>query len=159
MEQLVEELNALCDEQPFDTGWYLKNLRTGEEAGRRAGVIVPSGSTRKIAILMAALRAVHAGQISLDQKLQIQERFQATRSGCFQFFTPGTEVPLRDMLIMMIIVSDNVSTGTISELLTLGVINEFSQSIGMSGTAHRTGMPLNDISWDHPVEQVNTTTP
>lgn len=159
MDELIEALNRRCDEQVFDTGWYLKNLQTGEEAGRKSNTIYPSGSTRKIAILMTALRAVHAGVISMDQPLQIQEKYQNTRSGCFQHLTPGVEVPLRDMLVMMIIVSDNVSTGTIADLLGLDVINEFSQSVGMTGTAHRTGMPLNDLPWDHPVEMVNTTTP
>src|SRR5262245_22053663 len=57
LEALVKELNRLCDEQPFSTGWHLKVLATGETAQRRGHDVVPSGSTRKIAILMAALKA------------------------------------------------------------------------------------------------------
>ena len=34
MNELVQELNRLCDEQPFHTGWYLKDLHSGEEANR-----------------------------------------------------------------------------------------------------------------------------
>src|SRR5437899_12942406 len=34
MEKLVRRLNDLCDAQPFHTGWYLKQLGTGETAGR-----------------------------------------------------------------------------------------------------------------------------
>ena len=35
MQQLIDELNALCDEQPYPTGWYLKDLQTGQVAGDR----------------------------------------------------------------------------------------------------------------------------
>ena len=36
LDMLVTDLNKLCDELPFHTGWYLKNLRTGETAHRMA---------------------------------------------------------------------------------------------------------------------------
>src|SRR5437016_1665513 len=34
MQTLIERLNDLCDAQPFHTGWFLKDLRTGETAHR-----------------------------------------------------------------------------------------------------------------------------
>jgi beta-lactamase class A len=46
---LAEQLNAPCDDQPFRTTWYLKDLRTGEEADRDGHQRVPSASTRKVA--------------------------------------------------------------------------------------------------------------
>jgi beta-lactamase class A len=59
LEMLATDLNKLCDEFPFHTGWYLKNLQTGEMAHRHGHGVVPSASTRKIAIMMTALKAVH----------------------------------------------------------------------------------------------------
>ena len=41
---LENELNRLCDEQLFHTGWYVKNLRTGTVLERYGSVVVPSGS-------------------------------------------------------------------------------------------------------------------
>jgi beta-lactamase class A len=38
---LVHDLNKRCDEQPFHTGWYLKDLRTGATADRHGQVVVP----------------------------------------------------------------------------------------------------------------------
>ena len=32
MNALIERLNRLCEEQPFHTGWFLKDLRTGQTA-------------------------------------------------------------------------------------------------------------------------------
>lgn len=159
MDALVRDLNGLCDEQPFHTGWYLKDLRTGQEADRHGHVVVPSASTRKIAILMAALQAVHQGQLTLDQPVTVQAKYQDNNSGCFQHLTPGFTITLRDHLVMMIIVSDNTCTGTVADLVGLDNVNALCQSIGMTGTAHRHGIPPNDLAVDHPVEATNATTP
>jgi beta-lactamase class A len=74
LDTLVKDLNKLCDEHPFHTGWYLKDLHTGETADRHGHVVVPSASTRKIAIMMAALKAVHEGRLALDQPVTIQAK-------------------------------------------------------------------------------------
>lgn len=154
----VNRLNGLCDAQPFETGWYLKDLATGAAAGRRGDVVVPSASTRKIAIMMAALRAVHAGRLSLDQPVVIQKKFQVSDSGCFQLLRPGFVITLQDVLTMMMVVSDNTCTGAIVELLGLDDINEFSRAAGMTGTAHRQPIPPKiDAATD--LDAINVTTP
>ena len=105
MSDLIAKLNALCDEQPFTTSWYFKDLKTGETADRAGDIVVPSASTRKISIMMTALAACHAGSLSLDQPFSIEAKYQDTDSGTFQFLTPGFEITFRDALVMMIIVS------------------------------------------------------
>src|SRR5919206_3915598 len=107
MQDLIAELNALCDEQPYPTGWYLKDLQTGQVADRNGDVVFPSASTRKISIMMAALTAVNAGTLSLDDPFEIEKKYQDNNSGVFQFLSTGITISLRDALIMMIIVSDN----------------------------------------------------
>jgi len=143
MQALADRLNALCDAQPFETGWYFKDLASGATAHRHGDVVVPSASTRKVAILMTALRAVHAGRLSLTQPVVMQAKHQISNSGCFQYFLPGFTLPLRDVLVMMIIVSDNTCTGTVVEMVGLDAINEFSRSAGMVGTVHREPVPAN----------------
>lgn len=159
MDALVRQLNDLCDAQPFHTGWYLKDLHTGEAADRHGDVIVPSASTRKIAILMTALAGVNAGDFALDQPVTITAKYQNNNSGCFQHFQPGFTIQFRDVLVMMIIVSDNASTGTIAEMVGLDCVNALCRSIGMTGTAHRHGMPPGNLARDHAVEETNATTP
>ena len=159
MQTLGERLNELCEEQPFQTSWFLKDLRTRETAHRRGDVIVPSASTRKIAILAAALKAVHEGRLALDQQVVIQEKYQHNNSGCFQHLQPGFSIQLRDVLTMMIIVSDNTCTGTVADLVGLDEVNRLCGAVGMIGTAHRHGIPPAGLARDHPVESVNTTTP
>jgi len=72
MQSLIDELNAICDEQPYPTGWYLKDLQTGQAAERNGDTVFPSASTRKISIMMCALAAVNAGTLSLDDPFEIE---------------------------------------------------------------------------------------
>jgi beta-lactamase class A len=158
MHDLVQRLNGLCDAVPFDASWYLKDLATGARADRRGDVPVPSASTRKISIMMAALSAVHAGKLSLDQQVTVEARYQDNDSGTFQHLTPGFWITLRDAIVMMIIVSDNTCTGLVADRVGLDEIQRYCERVGMTGTVHRYGMPPR-LGADHSLEAVTTTTP
>src|SRR6266478_6843590 len=158
MGDLVKRLNELCDAAPFQASWYLKDFATGGSADRRGDVPVPSASTRKISIMMAALAAVHAGKLALDQKVTIDARYQANDSGTFQHLTPGFWITFRDALVMMIIVSDNTCTGTVVDMVGLDVVQRYCEALGMTGTTHRFGLPPR-LGRDHTLAQVTTTTP
>lgn len=158
MRDLAQRLNDLCDALPFQTSWYLKDLTTGATSDRRGDVPVPSASTRKISIMMAALAAVHAGKLSLDQKLTVEAKYQDNDSGTFQHLTPGFWITFRDALVMMIIVSDNTSTGMVVDQVGLEAVQRYCESLGMKGTIHRFGIPPR-LGPDHALDQVTSTTP
>jgi len=158
MQDLARRLNELCDPLPFQTSWFVKDWRSGATAHRLGDVPVPSASTRKISILMAALAAVHAGKLALDQKVTIDARYQDNDSGTFQHLTPGFSVTLRDALVMMIIVSDNTCTGLVVDLVGLGELQRYCETVGLKQTIHRFGIPPR-LGPDHTLEQVTTTTP
>jgi beta-lactamase class A len=158
MRDLVKRLNELCDAAPFQSSWYLKDLATGDMADRKGDVPVPSASTRKISIMMAALAAVHAGKLSLDQRVTIDAKYQDNDSGTFQHMTPGFWVTLRDAMVMMIIVSDNTCTGTVVDLVGLGNLQRYCDAIGLKGTIHRYGIPPK-LAADHGHDHVTLTTP
>src|SRR5881296_3438765 len=158
MREVVERLDALCDAVPFHASWYLKDTATGARADRHGDVPVPSASTRKISIMMAALAAVHAGKLALDQRLTVEARYQSNESGTFQHLTPGFWVTLRDAIVMMIIVSDNTCTGMVTDLVRLSNLQRWCETVGMTATIHRYGIPPK-MPADHPLDQVTTTTP
>jgi len=158
MRDVVERLDALCDAVPFSASWYLKDVATGARADRLGDVPVPSASTRKISIMMAALAAVHAGKLSLDQKVTVEARYQSNDSGTFQHLTPGFWITLRDALVMMIIVSDNTCTGMVTDLVGLPNLQRWCENVGMTATIHRYGIPPK-LSADHALDMVTITTP
>ena len=157
MRDLVKNLNELCERAEFEVSWYLKDLASGVAADRRGKVAVPSASTRKTSIMMAALAAVHAGKLSLDQKVTIDKRFQDNDSGTFQHLTPGFSISLRDAMVMMIIVSDNTCTAHVVDLVGLSNVQRYTESVGLTGTVHRYGIPPKAAP-DSSLDRVTTTT-
>ena len=159
MDELATTLNRLCDEQPFHTGWFVKSMASGWSAGRHGDVVVPSASTRKVAIMTATFAAARAGRLSLDQPVEIDAEHQKTDWGCFQFLKPGFSISLRDAVILMIIISDNTCTGIVADLVGLDAVSALCKSIGMKNTEHRHGVPTPGLGQYRPIEAVNTTTP
>src|SRR5262249_43378321 len=90
--------------------------------------------------------------------LTVEARYQDNDSGTFQHLTPGFWLTLRDAMVMMIIVSDNTCTGMVADAVGLESIQRFCESIGMTGTVHRYGIPPK-LGTDHRLEQVTVTTP
>jgi beta-lactamase class A len=157
MKSLIARLNTICDEQPYVTAWYLKNLVTGEQAERNGHTPFPSGSTRKTAIMMTLLRAVNQGRLELNMPILYEERLrEGVMSGTFKYLTPGFTISLRDALVQMIIVSDNVCTAMIMERVSLDDINDFCRTIGMTDTVHRTSVPRPDMPVNHKLDEVTT---
>lgn len=158
--ELVARLHAIADEQPFVTTWCVRDMRTGAEAERDGHRPLPSASTRKISIMMALLRKVHAGTVSLEEPCVMTEALKhEVASGSLRYMTAGLTIPLRDAMVQMIILSDNVCTKMVLERLTLAELNDFCAAAGMMGTTHRFIIPPIGLAYDHPVEAVTTTTP
>jgi beta-lactamase class A len=160
MQHLARRLNQICEEQPFVTTWCVKNLRSGEQIDRDGATPLPSASTRKISIMMALFRKAHAGQVDLDEPCVVTEELKhEVASGSMRYMTPGLTMPLRDAVVQMIVLSDNVCTKMVLQRLTLDELNDFCRAAGMVGTTHRFIIPPLGIAYDHPTEAVTATTP
>ncbi len=159
MDELAARLAEITDGQPFATRWQVRDVASGRDAHHEGDVPTPSASTRKISILMAALAAVHAGQLRLDEPVVLEERLQKdVASGTYRYMTPGCVIPFRDVLVNMIITSDNVCTQAVLERLGPETMTGYCHGIGMAGTHHRGLIPPLGIAWDHPPDAVTTTT-
>ena len=55
MRDLGQRLNGMCDSQPFDTSWFVKDWRSGATADRRGDVAVPSARCSDVASTTVSL--------------------------------------------------------------------------------------------------------
>ncbi|WP_308798451.1 serine hydrolase [Agromyces silvae] len=158
LDALAERLEPLSAAQPFTTVWSVRDLATGAAISRDGERVVPSGSTRKVAILAAALAEAHAGRLDLEQTVVVDERFRdEVFTGSLQRLEPGVVLRVQDLLTLMIIWSDNLSTAHIVELVSLDTVNAYCARLGLHGTAHRHAL-IPALPADHPVEATNATT-
>ncbi len=77
----------------------------------------PMASTFKVAIAGAILSKVDRGEISLDQLVPIDPNMMVESEGLAETFRhPGVSVSVRNLLELMLTVSDNTATDTLTKL-------------------------------------------
>lgn len=160
LEALAERLDAIAEQHPFRMSWCVKDCRSGASLGRDEHVPTPSASTRKILYMMAALKAVHDGELSLQETLTMTQYLTTgVVSGVLYFMTPGLTFPMRDAIVQMIITSDNVCTTLVGERLGVDAINAYARGLGMKGTQINHIVPPREMPVDSDFDFVAHTTP
>jgi beta-lactamase class A len=136
----------------------LEDLREGGRIEHDADRVVPAASTRKVAIMLTTFAAAAHGELNLEQTVVIDGRFRdEIFSGTLQHLTPGLTLTLRDAVTLMIILSDNLATAHVLELVGLDRVNELCRHAGLAATVHRHAL-IPRLPRDHELDATNTTT-
>ena len=115
--------------------YWAKNQASGKIIEHRADEICESASTIKVLILTALFCEVEKGHLSLRQPLKIKKtHFSPNGSGILEDFYRVRPFTLYNLAFLMIIVSDNVATNAIIELLGKDKINTYCKSFGLKHT-------------------------
>jgi beta-lactamase class A len=114
-EQLVLSLERIIGSARGLIGVTVRDLETGEESGIRQDDPFPMASVCKVPILVAAYRLVDAGTLDLTERIMLTEERRGFGSGMLNYFDNGLNPTLRDLLHLMIIVSDNAATDMVLE--------------------------------------------
>ena len=103
-------LTRSSNEFPGRAGIWVKHLTTGETAGVRDGEMFNSASVIKIPVMVLAFEMAGRGALNLDERITIRKEDVRGGSGVFRYHDPGLQPTLRDVLLQMIITSDNTAT-------------------------------------------------
>ncbi len=110
---------------------YAKNLRTGREFARGADTKVRTASTIKLPILCALESLIAAGNVRWDERIVLKADDKVTGSGVLGNLADGTDLTVRNLAILMIIVSDNTATNLILDRISADAVNDYLDSIGL----------------------------
>jgi beta-lactamase class A len=95
---------------PGKAGIWVKHLATGATAGVRENEIFNSASVIKIPVMVLAFQMADRGEIKLDERVTIRKQDIRGGSGIFRYHDEGLQPTFRDVLLQMIITSDNTAT-------------------------------------------------
>ena len=95
---------------PGRAGIWVKHLTTGEAAGVRDGELFNSASVIKIPVLVLAFQMAERGELKLDERITIRKEDLRGGSGIFRYHDAGLQPTFRDVLLQMVITSDNTAT-------------------------------------------------
>jgi beta-lactamase class A len=91
-------------------------------------------SVIKVPIMVEVFAQAHKGELSLSERLPISAEDQVTGSGVLRFLTPGLRLPIRDLVTLMIVVSDNTATNVLIDRVGVERVNATMRSLGLEHT-------------------------
>jgi beta-lactamase class A len=112
----------------------VKHLESGEELHIAGDSRVPLCSVVKIPVLAEAFRQLAAGKFSLEDRWELTLAEKNLPSGVLVFFQDGLLPTVRDLLTMMIIISDNTATDMLLHRLGTTAVHNYMQSLGLTHT-------------------------
>jgi beta-lactamase class A len=132
-------LDAELARFPGKAGLWVKHLTTGEEAGVRADEIFNSASVIKLPVFVMAYQQAERKALSLDERLTIRKEDIRGGSGVFRYHDLGLQPTLRDVLMQMVITSDNTATDlAIARVGGVARVNAWIKENGLGEGLHLT---------------------
>ncbi|MBC7896147.1 MAG: serine hydrolase [Cytophagaceae bacterium] len=119
-------LDAELARFPGTAGVWVKHLTTGEEAAVNGDRAFNSASVIKIPVMVLAFQLADAGKLSLAERITIRAADIRGGSGIFRYHDEGLQPTFRDVLLQMIVTSDNTATDlAIAKVGGTAPVNEF----------------------------------
>jgi len=131
---LDQQLKSIADAHHGHVALYAKDLRSNKTASLLPDEPVQTASVIKMAILLDAAEQIRAGKATFDERLVLTKANQVQGSGVLGVLTPPIALTLRDVLTLMVVVSDNTATNMAIDRLGLAHINGTLRAAGLHQT-------------------------
>jgi beta-lactamase class A len=131
---LDTQLQSIAAAHHGKVALYAENLRTHQTASVSPDLPVQTASTIKLAILLDAAEQIRAGKASFDEKLILTHENQVPGSGIIGQLDTPLPLTLRDVLHLMVTLSDNTATNMAIDRLGLDHINQTIEKAGLHQT-------------------------
>jgi beta-lactamase class A len=132
--QLQQRLAQLATSHKGKVSLYATQLNTGKTVSLDAEEPVQTASVIKLTILFEAMEQVRSGKAKWDEKLTLAKGEGVSGSGVLAFFDTPLTLTLKDVLTMMVIVSDNTATNLAIDRFGVGTVNARIAWMGLKNT-------------------------
>jgi beta-lactamase class A len=134
-QQIADAVKTRIGAFPGTVSIYAKNLDSGAIFGVREAEPVRTASTIKLPILVSVFDAVERGQAKWTDPLTVTAPEKVSGTGIIgSEISDGVQLPLRDVLHLMIVLSDNTATNLILERFGADSVNAYLDKIGIKTT-------------------------
>lgn len=131
---MAARINAIVERAPGKVSVYGKNLETGRVFSIRGEERVRTASIIKLPIMIAAFGEVAAGRAQWTDKVALRKEDRISGSGILNELSDGLEIPLIDLVHLMIVVSDNTATNLVLDRISADTVNRYLDEYGLSET-------------------------
>ena len=115
----------------------------------------PAASVAKVPVMATAYYFEDAGKVDLEKKITYKKEDRLGGSGVLQWMRPGNSYTMRNLIRMMISLSDNTATKLTVDEIGLENINTYIKYLGLTNTIIADSTMLKE----RPEPGINLTTP
>jgi beta-lactamase class A len=135
IDRLRAAVERIADDVNATWGIYVKSLETGEEIAINADRQMDTMSVIKIPLMAEVFQQIKDGKFGLADKYTLQKEDILPGTGVMRSLDPGDTFTAKDLLTLMIIVSDNTATDVLYRMVGgPEVVNRRMQALGLKQT-------------------------
>lgn len=132
MMSLAERIRTIISDANIDAGVAVWHIESDTKLDVCGDAPFPMASAFKIPILATACKQLAAGAISLDARVPLADEDKSMGSGILPYFERGLQPTVRDLLTLMIIISDNTATDIMVDYLGgAAVVEGYMHELGL----------------------------
>lgn len=140
MEELRQKIEHLLAGHTGRWGIVVRNHTTGQNLELNSRMVFPSASMIKVPIMYEIMHQAASGLIDLEELLIVRDEFRTDGAGILKELRPQISMTIRELVTLMIIVSDNIATNMLIQHLGMDRINRTMKNLGLQSTVLRRQM-------------------
>ena len=129
------QIQAAIKNLPGNVNLYAKNLTTSATYNFHGDDPVQTASTIKLPIMIELFAEAEQGKLDWNQKLTLTQADIVPGSGVLNELSAGDTFPIRDLMHLMIVVSDNTATNLLLDRIGGDAVNARMAQLGLTQTA------------------------
>ena len=135
---IKEKLLALKSSLPGKVGYYVKSLQSNAVISYNEDLVFNPASTIKLLLLCAVLNSARRGQFCLKDRITVNDDVKVGGCGVISELMAGLNPTVRDLLKLMVIISDNTATNMLFDVAGgATALEEYACSLGLKETRLR----------------------
>jgi beta-lactamase class A len=129
---LGDKLQSCITDDQIEFGIAIQHVESGEETRINADAVFPTASVFKVPVLVEVFKQARAGRFDLDDRLELKTRYKTLTTGVLLQLQDGLKLTVRDLMMLMTIVSDNTATTMLMELVGPENITATMHGLGLT---------------------------
>ncbi|GIN97764.1 serine hydrolase [Siminovitchia terrae] len=129
------QIKKLIDQAGGDWGIMVEDVENDISWGYRTVASFPAESVIKIPIMAAVFSAAENKELKLCDHVKVHLDDRVGGAGALQYLTPGIELSVYDLLVLMIVQSDNTATNVLIDLVGIEHIQQTLSETGMKDSS------------------------
>lgn len=146
--EIIKKYSEEYNENIMEVSFIFKDLQTQEIIEKNSTEIYPAASMIKLWILWCALKKEEEKTFDLSKKIKPFDIINeiSPSMGVLHFFNRDIEMTYRDILYLMVVLSDNNATNLMIDTFGLEEINKYIKDMGAINTFYGHRQPAGELN-------------